>query len=103
MSMRTFFRSDSMWLLFGAAAVPVVLVALALFCYVYAKCRILADAMILLAIPCVAGSVFFAGHCVFRLFLSGRRGRAFMAGVVYIVSLAVASFGTVRLLVSGLF
>ena len=101
--MRTFFRSDSIWLLVGAAAVPVVLVALALFCYVYAKCRILADVMVLLAIPCIAGSVFLAGYCVFRLFLSGRRGRAFLAGAVYLVSLAAASFGTVRLLGSGLF
>ena len=103
MSARTFFRSDSLWLFLLVAVVPVVLVALALLCYLHVKCGILADAMILLAIPSIAGSVFFAGHRVFVFFLSGRRKRAWQAIAVYLMGFAAASLGVVRLLVNGLF
>ena len=73
------------------------LVAAALLFYVHVECKLLADAMILLAIPSVAGSVFFAGYRVFASFQRGRTQRAVLTAVVYLSSLALSSLGVIRL------
>jgi len=95
-------RKDSLWLLALAAVLPVVFVAAALICYLYAKCRILADAMILVTIPLIAGSVFFAGYRTFVAFCEKKYKRAVLSVVVYLACFASACLVVIRLALKGI-